>query len=257
MKCRQLTGALCAIVASQTLATTAFADDERKLTYSLTATGASDYMFRGISYTDGKPNISLYQELGYGIAYLGLYSTNIDYGGPTGLGPWEQDIYLGIRPTTGPLAWDLAAFYYIYGNRNSVGPNTSPFDVAYVEFKVGTTYTTPIKNLTLAGTVWLTPDQGYAAADNISYEGTVNYNLPQMGIFSPSVSALLGHSDSGTSKFYPTGYWLGKDSYTYWNAGLKLSVDKYFMDFRYWDTSIDDPLADSRFVFSAGINLLP
>ncbi len=24
--------------------------------------------------------------------------------------------------------------------------------------------------------------------------------------------------------------------YTYWNAGLKLAVDKYFMDFRYWDT---------------------
>lgn len=52
----------------------------------------------------------------------------------------------------------------------------------------------------------------------------------------------------------------GTDAYTYWNAGVKLTVDKYFMDFRYWDTSIskqDDPngYADARFVFQAGVNL--
>lgn len=48
-----------------------------------------------------------------------------------------------------------------------------------------------------------------------------------------------------------------------WSAGLKVNVDKYFMDFRYWDTSIDTPaalsqygrLADSRFLFTAGVTL--
>jgi hypothetical protein len=38
-------------------------------------------------------------------------------------------------------------------------------------------------------------------------------------------------------------------------VGLKLAVDKYFMDFRYWDTNLDDTTADARFVFSAGVNL--
>jgi hypothetical protein len=36
---------------------------------------------------------------------------------------------------------------------------------------------------------------------------------------------------------------------------LKLAVDKYFMDFRYWDTNVNNELSDSRFVFSAGVTL--
>jgi hypothetical protein len=42
---------------------------------------------------------------------------------------------------------------------------------------------------------------------------------------------------------------------------LKLAVDKYFMDFRYWDTDISksqlggSAAAESRFVFSAGVTL--
>ncbi len=79
-----------------------------------------------------------------------------------------------------------------------------------------------------------------------------------MGIFTPTVGGLVGYtgqfgfSASGTDF---TGF--GVEDYTYWNAGLKLAVDKFFMDFRYWDTTIDDGLADARFVFSAGVNLLP
>jgi hypothetical protein len=46
------------------------------------------------------------------------------------------------------------------------------------------------------------------------------------------------------------------DDYTYWNAGLALSVEKFTFDFRYWDTNIqDDGLADERFVFTASITL--
>jgi hypothetical protein len=68
---------------------------------------------------------------------------------------------------------------------------------------------------------------------------------------------LIGYSQ-GEDDFSPCG--CNSDSYTYWNAGLKLTVEKYFMDFRYWDTDISssDPVhgvADSRFVFSAGVTL--
>lgn len=226
--------------------------EERTLGYAVTITGASDYVFRGISYTDEKPTVNIYGELNYGIAYLALWTSNIDSGA---LGSWEQDVYFGIRPVTGPISWDLATYYYIYGNRDS-GRFGSSFDVDYFEFKIGGTVT-PVTNLTLGATVWLTPDQGYGATDNISYEGTLSYDLPRMGIFAPAISGLVGHSESGTNEFYPTGYWLGEDSYTYWNAGLKLTADKFFMDFRYWDTTLDDGLADTRFLFSAGVNLLP
>ena len=57
----------------------------------------------------------------------------------------------------------------------------------------------------------------------------------------------------------------GFDSYTYWNAGLALAVEKLTFDFRYWDT--DAPrtqrrlsacfsgYCDERFVFSATVAL--
>ncbi len=224
------------------------AEEERKFTYSATVTAASDYMFRGISYTDEKPTINLYQELTYGIAYLAFWTSNIDNGN---YGPWEQDIYLGIRPTTGPVTWDLAAWYYTYGNTTG-----SSSDIDYFEFKIGATWS-PATNWTLGGTVYLTPEQGLAATDNVSFEGTVAYTLPKMGMFDTTISGLVGQSESGKNSDYPTGYWLGEDSYTYWNVGAKVTVEKFFMDLRYWDTSIDNGLADERVVFSVGVNLLP
>lgn len=252
MTTKSFAGAITALGVSLCAATTGAQAEDRQFGYALTITGASDFMFRGISYTDEKPTANLYAELSYGIAYLGLWTSNIDYGP---VGPWEQDVYLGIRPVTGPINWDIAAYYYLYGNRDS-GQFGSSSDIDYYEFKI-TASTTPVTNMTVGATVWLTPDQGYAATDNISYEGTISYDLPKLGIFSPTISGLVGHSESGTNVYYPTGYWVGEDSYTYWNAGMKLAVDKFFMDFRYWDTTLDDGLADSRFVFSAGVNLLP
>jgi len=264
---RKVTGGACAAALALFAAANVASAEERQFGYALTITGSSDYLFRGISYTNNSPTANVYQEVTYGIAYLGLWTSTINYentktGYQSGLGPWEQDIYLGIRPTTGPVSWDLAAFYYLYGNHAPT--KNSVFDTSYLEFKIGAT-TTLRQGLTVGATVWLMPDQGYAATDNISVEGTVAYDLPKYGVFAPQFTALVGWSHSGTNSTYTDGYWLGQQEYAYWNAGVKVNVDKYFMDFRYSGTSIDESnaggiykgLADDRFVFSAGVNLLP
>ena len=245
---RKITGACAAALALFATANVASAED-RQFSYSLTITGASDYLFRGISFTDNNPTANVYQEFGYGIAYAALWTSTLD-NGPS-YRPWEQDIYVGIRPVTGPINWDLMALYYLYGGDTS---NTD-----YFEFKIGAT-TTLREGLTVGANIWLTPDQGAAATSNISYEGTISYDLPKFAMFSPQFSALIGHTDAGDNAFYGganPGYWLGEQSYTYWNAGVKLTVDKYFMDFRYSDTTINSEYADARFLFSAGVNLLP
>src|SRR5262245_59197975 len=90
-------------VAVMALAGPATADD--KFSYYWTITGASEYMFRGISYTQEDPTINSYVEFAYntgsplGSAYVAFWTSNIDdvFGV---YGPWEQDIYVGIRPTT-------------------------------------------------------------------------------------------------------------------------------------------------------------
>ncbi len=48
------------------------------------------------------------------------------------------------------------------------------------EFKIGAT-TSVTKELTVGASVWLTPDQGYAATDNISVEGTAFYDASESG----------------------------------------------------------------------------
>ncbi len=261
-------GVLAAGLALGAVAAPASAEDT--FGYSWTVTGASDYLFRGISYTGSDPTVNSYLEGTYGIFYLGLWTSNIDTCDGSGcLGPWEQDAYLGMRPVTGPISWDLAALYYYYKTKGTV----SASETDYFEFKAAGTVT-PITNLSLTAAVYYTPDQDLASPENISVEGTVAYTLPKFGIFTPTISGQFGFSDASTNSIYGTeasalaggklGYWNGDDQYTYWNAGVKLAVEKFTFDLRYWDTNIADNVADlslgsaqsdQRFFFSAAVTL--
>ena len=76
---------------------------------------------------------------------------------------------------------------------------------------------------------------------------------------------MLGHVEGDDIKYLNFN---GFDSYTYWNAGLALVVDKLTFDFRYWDTDgaenavstspgftcVNDYCGE-RFVFSVGVTL--
>lgn len=225
-------------------AMTASARAEDKLTYTFTMTAVSDYIFRGISYNDEKPTVQPNLELGYGIFYAGAWGTHIDFADI--YGPWEVDYYVGVRPTTGPINWDFTAFYYTYGSRD---PSLSTGDLSYLELKAAAS-TSPIENLTVGVTGYYTPDQDLAVVDTKTIEGNASYVLPTVGVFAPTLSGLVGWTQAEVE-----GFFLGKKDYTYWNAGLKVSVEKFFMDFRYWDTTIQNDLADERFVFSAGVSL--
>lgn len=260
---------MAAGVALASVSSSASAED--KFGYTWTITGASDYMFRGISYTQSEPTVNSYLEGTYGMFYLGLWTSNIDTCEVSGcLGPWEQDVYLGVRPTTGPITWDIAALYYYYKTKGDV----SSSETDYFEFKVAGTIT-PITNLSLTGAVYYTPNQDLASPENWSVEGTAAYTLPQIGIFTPTISGQVGFSDADTNSVYGTsttanpntgffGYWNGDDQYTYWNAGVKLAVEKFTFDLRYWDTDIADEVAnlslgarqsDERFFFSVALTL--
>jgi uncharacterized protein (TIGR02001 family) len=241
------------------------AEEGRKFGYTWTVTGASDYLFRGISYTQSDPPVNSYLEFTYGIAYLAFWASNIDTGDCSGcLCPYAQDVYLGIRPVTGPVSWDLAVFYYAYATKDPDNTGISWTDTDYVEFKLGGSIT-PITNLSLVGTAYWTPDQDVASPENISVEGTIAYTLPAWRIFTPTISGQIGFSDASTNSVYGTtadgtGYWNGDDQYTYWNAGVKFAVEKFTFDLRYWDTNIETDAirernSDERFFFSAAVTL--
>jgi len=249
----KIRGFLCAAsgaaIASLAMSTAVLADDEApKFGYSLTMSATSDYIFRGISLNDQDPAFQPYLEFTYGIGYVGFWGSNV----APPFNPFELDIVAGIRPVTGPVTWDIGVIYYTYPDSSIAG------DLDYVEFKVAASGT-PMTNLTIGATGYVTPDQGITYPETETIEGTVSYTLPNFSagatVFTPSLSGLVGYSTSTRTSDFPLGAFLGEKDYTYWNAGLKLAVDKYFMDFRYWDTNIDNTLSDSRFVFSAGVTL--
>ncbi len=85
-----------------------------------------------------------------------------------------------------------------------------------------------------------------------------------IGPFTPTISGVLGHVEGDDPAYV---LFNGFDSYTYWNVGLALAVEKLTFDFRYWDTddaverrsltlfTCSNGYCDERFVFSATVAL--
>ena len=85
------------------------AAEGRKLSWSMTLGGTSDYVFRGLSLSDEKPAAQGSIDLSYGIFYAGVWGSNLDDGltpGITdGVGPAEVDVYAGFKPVVGPVTF--------------------------------------------------------------------------------------------------------------------------------------------------------
>jgi uncharacterized protein (TIGR02001 family) len=230
-----------AAVALLALSGAASAED-RQFGWSVNVGGTSDYIFRGVSQTDNDPAFQAGADFTYGILYAGIWGSNTDDAFTNSSA--EIDFYAGVKPVLGPVTFDFGVIYYYYPGDD--------FDVAdYVEGKAGASIS-PIKNLSLAATLYYTDEGTFNTGEIFTYEGTAAYTLPSVGIFTPTVSGLVGHSEFED---------FGALSYTYWNAGIALAVEKFTFDFRYWDTDIDiisvtgENLSDERFVFTAKLAL--
>lgn len=242
---RQARGLLAAGAALFCLAAPALADEERKFEWSVTGTGTSDYIFRGLSLNDEDPAFQASVDASYGIFYAGIWGSMVD-GDP--YEPVELDLYAGLKPVWGPVTFDFGFVYYVYPWNDD--PTA---DGEYIELKAGAEFS-PVKNLTLKPIFWYVPDQDNSDAV-YTIEGSAAYELPAVGIFTPTVSGLVGYSEADSDGTF-FGDLEPTDNYTYWNAGIALAVEKFTFDFRYWDTNIDgDGLADERFVFTTSITL--
>jgi len=227
--------------------------EEREFSFSATATGTSDYIFRGVSQTDEGPAAQLGLDVTYGILYAGIWGSNVDsdfVGGSSG----EVDFYGGIRPVWGPATFDFGVLYYVYPG-SSTGKASRLWGVPVTgdenvfELKAGVSGDI-LPKLTATANLFWSPEGQFDTGEYFVYEGLLSYALPQVMIFEPRISGGIGHVDK-----------LDFDSdYTYWNAGLALGVEKFTFDFRYWDTDSDGHdlfggVADERFVFTASITL--
>lgn len=196
---------------------------------------ATEYVFRGISQTAEGPAVQGGFDATCGIFYAGVWASNLDFGSSGGedVANIEMDWYAGIKPKTGPIAWDLGVIYYTYPQ--AVDPTA---ELNYVELKVGASGEI-WKGGTLGATVFYSPDYTAETGDVWTIEGTFAQALPSVGMFSPTFSALIGYQ-TGDSTAY-SALVNGDDNYLYWNAGLTLGfLEKWSLDLRYWDTDISN-----------------
>jgi uncharacterized protein (TIGR02001 family) len=236
-----------ASLALMALSAPALADD--KFSWGVSATGTSDYIFRGVSQSDNDPAFQAAFDVGYGIFYAGVWGSGVDapfVGGSSS----EIDFYAGIKPVLGPLTFDLGVIYYYYPGTTTAA--SGGVDADYTEGKIGVSGD-PFKDLSVGFNLFYTDEGTLATGEIITYEGNASYALPKLGIFDPSISGVYGYVDFRDAAF-------SAGSYNYWNIGLSLGVEKLTFDFRYWDTDVSETsathfLSDERFVFSASIAL--
>jgi uncharacterized protein (TIGR02001 family) len=224
--------------------------------YSLTIGGTSDYVFRGFSNSNRDPAVQGSFDVTYGLWYAGIWASNTDYpnfggpgvpaggvcadgsgleaaGCPTGdIGPAEVDYYIGAKPVWGPVTFDFAFLYYTFPGQNG---RTNEGD--YLELKAGASVS-PMKDLTLTLNNYYSPDAQWESGETYTIEGIVSYALPSWGIFSPTISGTFGSQWGYDDEYVDYGMAWGDDEYQWWNAGLSLTVEKFTMDFRYWDTAL-------------------
>ena len=231
---------------------------EERCKHSANIALTTEYIFRGFSQTAQGPAVQGGYDLTCGIFYAGVWASSLDFAGnlpgtasfdQTGA-PYdasiEMDWYIGIKPVTGRITWDLGVIYYSYPNRSNPG-----LDLNYLELKVGASAEI-WKGGTLGVTVFWSPDYQLESGSTWTVETGFTHVFPKFNAihrdWTPSFSALLGWQINEGNASYKFTYGNGDDSYLYWNVGLTLGfLDKWSLDFRYWDTNLSSNTGGSAF----------
>jgi len=212
------------LAATAALAVTSVAQAADGPTFSTNVGVASDYVFRGVSQTNGDPEIFGGVDVAAGQAYAGVWLSNVDFGDSTKV---EYDTYAGVKPEIAGFNLDLGVIYYGYTNT----PNGAKY--GYGEVKAAATRA--IGKTTVGAAYYYSPDF-FGADKTATY---VELNGAYAVNDTVSVTGAFGHQALDVSKDYNT-----------WNLGASIAVMPHLsLDVRYWDTSEHDigTIYDSRF----------
>jgi uncharacterized protein (TIGR02001 family) len=205
----------------------------------------NDYIFRGITQSNHKPSVAAYFEPRYNInknlqLYVGLSGESISFPNRASA---EIDLYGGIRPTFGPVAFDFGFWYYGYPggqefsavnplpNGNLIKGNLSFWEVYG---KAAWTVTDPF---VLGANVYYTPSFLNSGANGTYLSGTAKYTFPALasgvGFYA---SGEFGRQWLGTSDaFYGS---IKYADYNTWNLGVGATYKVFTLDLRYSDTNL-------------------
>ncbi|MBX9644044.1 MAG: TorF family putative porin [Novosphingobium sp.] len=224
---------------------------------------ASDYVFRGVTQSNHQPSASAYFEPRYNFtkdlqAYVGTAFSSISFANRAAA---EVDIYGGIRPTFGALAFDFGVWGYLYPGGQCTDGFSTPFsnptplgvcasgsqilpngnvmkkDVSFYEIYAKATYNVN-DNFAIGGSYFYSPDYLAFGFDS-SYAGiNAKWTTPTFmpwGI-GTYVSGEYGHQWLGTTDAFYGSVRL-KD-YNTWNVGVGFTKSVFTLDLRYSSTDM-------------------
>jgi uncharacterized protein (TIGR02001 family) len=202
------------------------------LQFSLKAGIASDYVYRGLTLSDRQGAGGAGIEATYRWLYAGAAMASVRL--PTQPSA-EISLTGGVRPTWGPVEFDLGVTYFAYPGELPGGP-TNGTEYWEAAFRAAA----PVTDLVRVAA-------GYAYSPNVSNTGAWSqYAAAGFGV---EVPARLLPPDVGVSFTAAAGYsWFGRQApalggfalpaYLNWQAGVTFSHKLLNVDLRYHDTNL-------------------
>jgi hypothetical protein len=230
------------------------------------ASVTNNYVFRGISQSNRNPSASAYFEPRYNITpdlqlYAGVAGNSISF---TNRASAEVDVYGGIRPTFGPVAFDFGVWGYLYPGGQCIDGNLTPGsgtitpaglcgfganalfngnamkkDVSFYEVYGKVTYTFN-DMFALGGAVFYSPNFLNFGFDSTYAAVNAKFTAPSNLFGSSGVGAYLsgeyGHQWLGTTDaFYA---FTALPDYNTWNVGIGFTYKVFTLDLRYSDSDL-------------------
>lgn len=227
----------------------------------------TDYVFRGITQTDGNPAVQGYAELRlFDWIYGGVWASNVDFppinqfGAFTGLtdASAEVDIYGGIRHTWGGLTLDAGFLYYYYPGEigvNTLAPGIPAVNIDYWEIYFKPTYV--INDVfTVGGNLYYTDSYAGSGSNGTYLSGTLKVDfskwspIKDVGFYASGELGYqwLGQTDLGN--IFVANYEL--PSYATWNVGVAFTYKAATLDLRYYGSTLSEGPA-----FVQGVGFAP
>ena len=246
--------------------------------FAFGASITNDYRFRGVAQSNRQPSVAAYFEPRYNInnslqLYAGVGGASISLPNRAAA---EIDIYGGIRPTFGAVAFDFGVFGYLYPGGtcyygapvdtagvplsaqcalNVILPsgNVIKKDLSFFEV-YGKALWTITDQWALGANYFYTPSFLNSGADGNYVSGTVKWTAPStllpmgLGLY---LSGEFGRQFLGTSdSFYGTGiasplgggpfpFGINYRDYNTWNAGIGFTYKVFTLDLRYSGTDLN------------------
>lgn len=186
----------------------------------------SDYVFRGVTQTDGHPALQGSAELVYDLnpvasLYAGLWASNVDFndGDEASL---EMDWTTGVRFQVGNISFDTGLIYYYYPGADS------DLNYDFLELQGKATYDFDFATATLS--LNYSPDN-FGNSDDAFY--------PRFTVVAPlphdfSINGWVGRQHVSDNAAFAL------PDYTDWGVGLSYAYETWSFGATYTGSSIDD-----------------